>query len=91
MYFGQDDFYENKYYDENGEISYVLKLMEYQIRIQNWHLKIAAQCFISDYDSECFVAEDEEYDLPDDIYDTKGLFDNGQEGKQDNEELLYAD
>ena len=31
----------------------------------------------------------EEYDLPDDVYNTKGLFDDGQEGKQDNEGLLY--
>ena len=46
---------------------------------------------ISDYDPERVVGEDEEYHLPDDIYDTKGLFDDGQEGKQDNEGMLYND
>ena len=39
--------------------------------------------------SKYFLAGNEEYDLPDDVYDTKGLFDDGQEGKQDNEGLLY--
>ena len=46
---------------------------------------------LSDYNPERVVAEDEEYELPDDVYDTKGLFDDGQEGKQDNEGLLYDD
>ena len=53
-------------------------------------------CYIllSDYDhpeADRVVAEDEEYDLPDDVYDTKGLFDDGKEGKQDNEGLLNDD
>ena len=47
--------------------------------------------YVSDYDPKHFVAENEEYDLPDDIYSTKGLFDDGQEGKQDDEGLLYAE
>ena len=46
---------------------------------------------LSDYDPERVVGEHEEYDLPDDIYNTKGLFDDGQEGKQDDEGLLYAE
>ena len=50
---------------------------------------------LSDYDdhpeADRVVAEDEEYDLPDDVYDTKGLFDDGKEGKQDNEGLLNDD
>ena len=42
-----------------------------------------------DYDgnSERVIAE-EEYELPEDVYDTKGLFDDGYEGKQDNEGML---
>ena len=32
--------------------------------------------------------DDDEYDLDDNVYDTKGLFDDGNEGKQDNEGML---
>ena len=47
-----------------------------------------------DYDDpEHVVDEDEEYDLdlPNDDDDTKGLFNDGKEGKQDNEGLLNND
>ena len=47
-----------------------------------------------DYDDpEHVVDEDEEYDLdlPNDDHDTKGLFNDGKEGKQDNEGLLNDD
>lgn len=33
--------------------------------------------------------EEGEYELPDDIYDTQGLFDDEDEGKQDDEGLLH--
>ena len=32
--------------------------------------------------------EEEDYDLPDDVEDTEGLFDEEDEGKQDDEGLL---
>ena len=32
--------------------------------------------------------EEEDYELPDDVYDTEGLFDDQEEGKQDDEGLL---
>ncbi len=35
------------------------------------------------------VVEEGEYELPDDIYDTQGLFDDEDEGKQDDEGLLH--
>ena len=35
------------------------------------------------------VTEEWEYELPDDIYDTQGLFDDADEGKQDDQGLLY--
>ena len=34
------------------------------------------------------VTEEWEYELPDDIYNTQGLFDDADEGKQDDEGLL---
>ena len=85
-------------------MSMTMKMMVRRICLSKSALRFKNSNFHSEYDDE--IAErvigvddddddyedddDDDYDLDDDVYDTEGLFDDGNEGKQDNEGLLHS-